>query len=135
MVYIHDNINYTFLNERLFEWRNNGFFGNIISDILRRPSSFCGMQIPYMVCVYLYPPCDDGVPLAFCEGQCNDIRSECCDAVNNLTALAGNNSALHLLCDYSNINLAGNLYPYPADNSSCYTVRSKCIFYDTVYSS
>ena len=127
MVYIHDNINYTFLNERLFEWSNRGYFGNTISYILRRSSSFCNAQIPYMVCVYLYPPCGDGVPLALCQDQCSNLRSQCCDAVNNLTLLVANldnSSPLHLLCDYDNVDEAGNLYPYPAGDPSCYAVHS-----------
>ena len=127
MVYIHDNINYTFLNEQLIKWRNNGYFGNIISDILRRPSSFCATQIPYMVCVYLYPPCNDEVPLALCQDQCSNLRSQCCDAVKNLTLLVDyldNSSPLHLLCGYDNVDVAGNLYPYPPGDPSCYSVRS-----------
>ena len=127
MVYIHDNINYTILNQRLFEWRSNGYFGNTILNILDKPSTFCSTQIPYMVCVYLYPLCDAGVPLAFCQDQCSDLRLECCDAINNLTLLVSrlNNSLpLQLLCDYNNVNHAGNLYPYSAGDPSCYDVRS-----------
>ena len=129
MVYINDNFNYTFLNERLFKWRNNGHFGQInISNLFTgRQSSFCATQIPYMVCVYLYPPCDDGVPLALCQDQCSNLRSQCCDAINNLTSLVDdldNSSPLHLLCDYDNVDVAGNLYPYPAGDPSCYSVRS-----------
>ena len=123
VVYIHDNINYTFLNEHLFEWRNNGYFGKPSSDVL----TFCSTQIPYMVCIYLYPPCDDGVPLAFCQDQCSNLRSQCCDAVNNLTSLVAdldNSSPLHLLCDYDNVDVAGNLYPYSAGDPSCYAVQS-----------
>ena len=123
MVYIHDNINYTFLNEHLFEWRNNGYFGKPSSDTL----TFCITQIPYMVCIYLYPPCDDGVPLAFCQDQCSNLRSQCYDAVNNLTSLVAdldNSSPLHLKCDYDNVDVAGNLYPYSAGDPSCYAVQS-----------
>ena len=129
MVYIHDNFNYTFLNERLFEWRNSGHFGNINSGnpLTGRQSSFCATQIPYMVCVYLYPPCDDEVPLALCQDLCSNLRSQCCDAINNLTSLVDdldNSSPLHLLCDYDNVDVAGNLYPHPAGDPSCYSVRS-----------
>ena len=80
-----------------------------------------------MVCVYLYPPCNDEVPLAFCEDQCTNLRSQCCDAFNNLTSLIAeldNNSPLHVLCDYDNVDVAGNLYPYSAGSPSCYTVGS-----------
>ena len=127
MVYIHDNINYTFLNERIFEWKSNGYFGNTIINVLDTPSSFCSTQIPYMVCVYLYPPCNAGVPLAFCQDQCSNLRLECCDAINNLTALVSgldNSSPLQLSCNYDHVNRVGNLYPYPAGDPSCYDVRS-----------
>ena len=88
----------TLLNEQLFEWINDGYLGNIILDILRRPSSFCAAQIPYMVCVYLYLPCDDGVPLALCQDQCSNLRSHCCDAIKALTSLVDdldNSSSIH----------------------------------------
>ena len=126
MVYIHDNINYTFLNEQLFEWRDRGYFGKTSSYVPGK-STFCGSQIPYMVCIYLYPPCDNGVPLALCQDQCSNLRSRCCDAVNNLTLLVAdldNSSPLHLLCDYDNVDVAGNLYPYPAGDPSCIAVQS-----------
>jgi len=124
MVYIHDNINYTFLNQQLFEWKNNGYS---ILNVLERPSSFCSSQIPYMVCVYLYPSCDVGIPLALCQDECSILRLQCCDAINNLTSLAAYmniTSPLQLLCDYDNVNVAGNLYPYPAGNPSCHGVKS-----------
>ena len=131
MVYIHDNINYTFLNEQLLEWKNDGHFGNTILDVLERPSSFCSSQIPYMVCVYLYPSCDAGIALALCQDECSALRLQCCDTVNNLTSLAADmniTSPLQLLCDYDNVNVAGNLYPHPAGDPSCHGVKSTKLY-------
>jgi len=84
-----------------------------------------------MICVYLYPPCVNGTPLAFCENECSDGISECCQEmlVANLMSLIATdpvvNSPLNVLCDYDDVNVAGNLYPYTAREDQCYPVRSK----------
>ena len=128
-VYIHNNINYTLLNQRLFQWRSDGALGSIRFESLLRPASYCSIQLPYMICVYLYPPCIDGVPLAFCEDECNAAMLECCEdpRVANWTSLIANdlviNSPLNVLCDYDGVNAAGNLYPYNAGENQCYSVR------------
>ena len=82
-----------------------------------------------MACIYLYPPCIDGVPVAFCENECSDEISECCEEllVDNLMSLIAHdpvrNSPLNVLCDYDDVNTAGNLYPYNAGEDQCYPVR------------
>ena len=82
-----------------------------------------------MACVYLYPPCIDGVPVAFCENECSDAISKCCEEllVDNLMSLIAHdpvrNSPLNVLCDYDDVNTAGNLYPYNAGEDQCYPVR------------
>ena len=114
------------MNGQLSEWRDRGHFVKTSSQVPRK-STFCGSQISYMVCIYLYPLCDDGVPLALCQDQCSNLRSQCCDAANNLTLLVANldnGSPLHLLCDYDDVDVAGNLYPYPAGDPSCYALQS-----------
>ncbi|XP_065911883.1 uncharacterized protein [Dysidea avara] len=129
-VYIHNNIDYTLLNQRLFQWRSNGSLGSIRFESLFRPASYCSIQLPYMACVYLYPPCIDGVPVAFCENECSDAISKCCEEllVDNLMSLIAHdpvrNSPLNVLCDYDDVNTAGNLYPYNAGEDQCYPVRS-----------